>query len=218
MKYKVGDRVRIVSKEWIDAQEKDEDGDIWCCGARPFVQFMFRYAGREAVITRVVDDNTYEIDIDSYRFYWTDKMFDPDYTPADKPLSPEDAIRAMLEGETLADSDGRDCFWDKEVSSFVCGFSEVEPEVHTSFWIFKGLCRRPSKRKRNMTRWEILAWVNSEESREWIVRVDQLDDRDWVVPQFPGYNGDLKSYQRARLLPDNSGVDESTIQGFEVEE
>jgi hypothetical protein len=28
----------------------------------------------------------------------------------------------------------------------------------------------------------------------------------------------IEKYQRARLLPDLSGVDESTIQGFEVEE
>jgi hypothetical protein len=43
-------------------------------------------------------------------------------------------------------------------------------------------------------------------------------DRDWGQPQSRGYNYDLKNYVRARLLPDLSGVDESTIQGFEVEE
>jgi hypothetical protein len=40
----------------------------------------------------------------------------------------------------------------------------------------------------------------------------------WKPPQFFSYNMDLDEHQRARLLPDLSGVDEDTIQGFEVEE
>jgi hypothetical protein len=101
MKYKEGNRVRIRSKEWIDAQEKDEDGDIRCCGARAFVKCMFQYAGREAVITKAITDDSYEIDIDSGSVYWTVQMFDPDYTPAEEPLPAKDAIRAMLEGEAF---------------------------------------------------------------------------------------------------------------------
>jgi hypothetical protein len=67
-----------------------------------------------------------------------------------------------------------------------------------------------------MTRWEILAWANSEASRGWLVRGEGSDT--WYVPQFYTYTDDINGFQRARLLPDLSGIDEDTIQGFEVEE
>jgi hypothetical protein len=78
--------------------------------------------------------------------------------------------------------------------------------------------RRHVKHKRFMTRWEVLDWANSEASRGWVVCIESKSDDFWEPPQCLGYNLDIKSYRRARLLPDLSGVDESTIQGFEVEE
>jgi hypothetical protein len=57
--------------------------------------------------------------------------------------------------------------------------------------------------------------LTSEESRGWVVN---FDNSDWVSPQCRSYDGELKKYRRARLLPDLSGIDESTICGFEVEE
>jgi hypothetical protein len=41
MKYEVGDVVRIRSREWIDAQEKDEDGRICRPDAPGFIKDMF---------------------------------------------------------------------------------------------------------------------------------------------------------------------------------
>ena len=75
---KVGDSVKIKSKEWIDAQPKNDDGDI-DFGDILFVVDMFELAGREAKITRVSDWNGspyYEIDIDEDNFDWTDEMFE----------------------------------------------------------------------------------------------------------------------------------------------
>jgi hypothetical protein len=74
------------------------------------------------------------------------------------------------------------------------------------------------KRARDMTRWEVLDWANSEASRGWFVKI--RGSERWRVPQFYDYDYefDASKYQRAQLLPDKSGVDESTIQGFEVEE
>jgi hypothetical protein len=121
-------------------------------------------------------------------------MFDPDYT-GDDPLSPEDAIRAMLDGETLYDKEGDKYYW--------------KGKGHA-------LYRRPPKRKRLMARWEVLAWACSEESRGWVVRAK--GSKWWCPPQFFSYDMDAKRYERARILPDMSGIDRSTIQGFEVEE
>jgi hypothetical protein len=67
-----------------------------------------------------------------------------------------------------------------------------------------------------MTRFEILGWANSKKSRGWVVSQDGGDI--WNAPQFFSYDLESDRYQRARLLPDFSGVDEDTIQGFEVEE
>jgi hypothetical protein len=82
---------------------------------------------------------------------------------------------------------------------------------------FKNFYRRNPKRF--MTRWEVLAWVVSEESRGWVVRPST--QHAWAPPQSWYYVEDdgvlLSYYQRARLLPDLSGIDEATLCGFEVE-
>jgi hypothetical protein len=133
-------------------------------------------------------------------------MFDPDYRP-DEPLSPEDAIRAMLDGERLADHDG--------VGYWYSGCGRFSSDSAWGAQFVAGL-RRPEKRKRKWTRWEVLAWASSEESHGWVVR--QEGDSVWKAPQYFAYTLEEDRYQRARLLPDLSGVDPNTIQGFEVEE
>jgi hypothetical protein len=65
-----------------------------------------------------------------------------------------------------------------------------------------------------MTRWELLAWANSEASRGWLV---SAGGSDWGSPQYFCYNMEEDRYQRARLLPDLSGIDENTVEGFEIE-
>lgn len=73
MKYKVGDKVKIKSKEWYD-KEKDEDG----CVKRNDIYFMNAmsiYCGRHAVIKSIGLD-TYDIDSDGGSFLWTDEMLE----------------------------------------------------------------------------------------------------------------------------------------------
>ena len=104
MKYKEGDTVRIRSKEWMDAQEKNDLGSI--VGKEKFVLSirMMEFAGKPAKITVCCENGSFHLDIDGGRFYWEEWMFDPDYTqdhpnyPEDGPLSAEDAVRAMLDG------------------------------------------------------------------------------------------------------------------------
>jgi hypothetical protein len=204
VKHKAGDVVRIRSKEWIDAQEKDGDGGIPLPDGYFFSMMMQGYYGRIAKVLRVVNDR-YELDIDDTAHYWSEHTLDPDYNP-DELLPAEDAIRAMLAGETLYDEHG-------------LSHSYTDPEIRG----FYNLRRRPPKRKRPMTRWEILAWSNSEASRGWFARIKKTNGSwgDWKYPMTFDYTctGETDfNYQRARLLPDLSGIDESTIQGFEVEE
>jgi hypothetical protein len=191
--------VRIRPKEWIDKQDKDIGGSI----DRPMKSAVFSsgmsiYAGKTAEITRI-NNNCCKLDIDDGSWIWQDWMFDPDYNP-DEPLSAEDAIRAMLAGETLYDEHG-------------LSHSYTDPEIRG----FYNLHRRPAKSKRSMTGNEAFVWAESEASLGWMVR--NTVDNKWTFPRFFAYRiCRMENYQRARILPDNSGIDESTVQGFEVEE
>jgi hypothetical protein len=228
LNHKVDDTVRIHTQQWMDAQEKDNNGDIDFLHKPTFFSEMFCYSGKIAKITKVYNSSgLYRLDVDNGEWFWTDQMFDPDYRPEDEPLSAEDAIHAMLEGEVLYDADGNSFKFIEEKSGFV--WEDDVGTKHEGVNYFGCLYRRPTKRKRAMTRWEILAWVNSEESRGWLVRSLFIGDagiwRQWELPQYFSYDtcegmtdDRLFEYQRARILPDHSGIDEDTIQGFEVEE
>jgi hypothetical protein len=219
MKYKVGDKVRIQSQEWIDVQERDKHGNISLSVGRKqrfsFIAEMEEYAGKEARILRTVSNATdgwYKLDIDNRFYNWQDWMFDPGYRD-DEPLPAEDAIRAMMDGKTLYNEHGTRYWftnghfsWEAEDG---CGGEQVKK--------FDGLYCRLPKRKRPMTRFEVLNWVSSEASHGWVVR--KSDKEEWYAPSFHVYPKEgIPALQRARILPDGSGIDESTIQGFEVEE
>jgi hypothetical protein len=213
VKYAVGDIVRIRSKEWIDAQEKTNEGDIKIDGHNSFAVPMFEYAGRTARITEVCG-NCYKLNVDSGAWDWQDWMLEPDCAPAGEPLSAIDAIIAMArDGLVLFNEKGVPCRYDEELQSIVSREADGEKCIVTTF---RNLRRDPPERKRPMTRWEMLDWAGSEESRGWLVRPE--GGETWYLPQFYNYSPDRAKYFRARMLPDKSGIDESTIQGFEVEE
>jgi hypothetical protein len=169
-------------------------------------------AGKIAEIIGVehgVYENRYRIDLDNGRYLWDEDEFDPGYRP-DEPLSPEDAIRAMLDGETLYDKEGWKHLWDGDY------FVRSNGTGSTGTNDFTSLRRRPEKRKRTMSREEMLAWSISEESHGWMVRCGE--DEDWKFPNAFSYSYSPDHYQRARLLPNLSGVDPDTVQRFEAEE
>jgi hypothetical protein len=223
MKYKVGDVVRIRSKEWFDAQEKNEEGGL-PRNEPIFVSDMFDYAGKIAKLTTLSDEGKFNLDIDDDGYWWPDWMFDPDYDPSKEPLPAEDAIRAMLDGEVLYRQGGFEYHFDPDAYCFMQMRNDVAGAKPITF--FDGLYRRPVapvKTKRLMTRWEILSWANSDASRGWVCcyHVSATSSAAlslWWPPQYSRYGEDLTLYYRARLLPDLSGIDESTIQRFEVEE
>ena len=73
MKYKVGDKVKIKSKEWYD-KNKDEDGDVELID-EVFKLKMIDYLGKCAVVKKCLE-TYYEINIDSGFWNWTDEMFE----------------------------------------------------------------------------------------------------------------------------------------------
>jgi hypothetical protein len=102
MKNKVGDTVRIQSREWIEAQEKIKiryiDGlEGNCIRGREdnhgglMEPYHFKYAGRLAKITAFSDTlNYYRLDIDDGQWFWGDWMFDSE----DKLL--REAVKKLL--------------------------------------------------------------------------------------------------------------------------
>ena len=129
-------------------------------------------------------------------------------------LDPKEAIRLMLDGEVLKDSFDNDAYFIKDrfyIRRSLTSASEIS--------YFHKLRRKPQKKKRLMTQWECLLWATSDNANGWIVLVDEPWDRDkWRCPQYFTYSEDLtKNLKRAKLLPDGSGIDESTITDFMIE-
>lgn len=75
MKYKVGDKVRIKSKEWYDANKNERGAISEDESFYSFVEPMGKYLGMEATITEV-KGLAYSIDLDRNRNYWYDWMFE----------------------------------------------------------------------------------------------------------------------------------------------
>ena len=78
MKYKVGDKIKIKSIDWFNAQEKDSDGDIHIYSVNYntyFTKNMSDYCSKEAEIVEV-SDNCYTLDVDRGIFEWIDTMFE----------------------------------------------------------------------------------------------------------------------------------------------
>ena len=78
MKYKVGDKIKIKSIDWFNAQEKDSDGDIHIYSVNYntyFTTYMSNFCSKEAKIVEV-SDNCYTLDVDRGIFKWIDAMFE----------------------------------------------------------------------------------------------------------------------------------------------
>lgn len=73
MKYKVGDKVKIRSIDWYNAN-KTEDGEVYL-ESIVFLQLMSKYCGKVATITHAFRYGYY-LDIDRGCYHWTDKMFE----------------------------------------------------------------------------------------------------------------------------------------------
>lgn len=72
MKYKVGDKVKIRSLDWYNAN-KNENGNITFY--RNFTYIMTYYCGKIAKIINV-KDKSYSINLDNGLYSWTDEMFE----------------------------------------------------------------------------------------------------------------------------------------------
>jgi hypothetical protein len=136
-------------------------------------------------------------------------------------LSPREAIIAMLDGEVLDRGHKVVEKWDgKHFVYQIIGEKGWTPKPMDGEFV--GLRRFSKQKKQPMDTFECLAWVNSAESQGWMVSCKAETDykwSSWDIPQRFKYDGreerkDCVSYRRARVLPDKSVIDESTIQGF----
>lgn len=80
MKYKVGDRVRVKSREWYD-KNKDERGTVsinhLSLFLNPFLSLMSEYCGKIATITECHPGfSYYRIDLDGGNYAWSEGAFE----------------------------------------------------------------------------------------------------------------------------------------------
>ena len=76
MKYDIGDKVRIKSLDWYNAN-KNNNGIVICNGGVGFTSIMSAYCGKIVTISKVFkDNNAYYIENDFGEFSWTDNMIE----------------------------------------------------------------------------------------------------------------------------------------------
>ena len=81
MKHKVGDRVKIKSLDWYNAN-KNDNGDVKI--AATFVKSMSEFCGKNAIIIHCHETNNFyslAIDGNEVCWSWTDEMFEDEDTP-----------------------------------------------------------------------------------------------------------------------------------------
>lgn len=111
MKHKVGDKVRIKSKAWWNAQPKNTSGSV-DCGADTFTELMTDMCGKIVEIRDILKD-TYFITGDHHN--WTDEMFeDSTLDNAETPHISEQLIKDIAEvikshnlGVSVSESEGK---------------------------------------------------------------------------------------------------------------
>lgn len=94
MKYKVGDKVRVKSKEWFEEMKKESS--LVIINGLSFLEEMAKFCGKEAIITYCCnEDGTYRLDIDN--LYWfNDGMLEDSYNP-EKSIISEGMIKDIAE-------------------------------------------------------------------------------------------------------------------------
>lgn len=73
MRYKAGDKVRVKSKEWWDAQPKTLSGSVQC-GSENFTPEMVAFCGQVVTICGMMSDESYLVEGNCC--YWNDEMFE----------------------------------------------------------------------------------------------------------------------------------------------
>lgn len=111
MKHKVGDKVKVRSKEWWNAQPKNASGSV-DCGAEMFTDTMTSMCGKVVEISDVLKDTYF---IKEYGLNWTDEMFeDSTLDNAETPQIFEQLIKDIAEvikshnlGASVSENEGK---------------------------------------------------------------------------------------------------------------
>ena len=105
MKHKVGDKVRIKSKAWWNAQPKNASGSV-DCGAEVFTDIMTSMCGKVVEISDVLKDTYF---INECGLNWTDEMFE-DEVPHPSEILLQDianVIKSHNMGVQVSEQDGK---------------------------------------------------------------------------------------------------------------
>lgn len=174
-KYKVGDKVRVKSKEWYD-ENKSKSGTVYTDG-EPFVDDMAVYCGAIASIVSLDNENDYYIDIDNGAWIWNEDVFE------DEPIKDEskpsfftnlvNAIHKVVEenkqGITLEEKDG---------SIIITPIEDKEEDLPID---------TPVMCSNNETFWFLGLYKGSGQVVNRLDGKSQLDSRNYIIP-FDKFN------------------------------
>ena len=176
MKYKVGDKVRIKSKDWYE-KNKDEDGDIRL-SQRYFNEDMCMYCGKIATIEEISTYHgyiRYNIDIDKLHYFWDDEMFEEDFD-----------FKQLKVGETFS-IDGKTYRVYEKNGCVGCAFCREACRRDFNLPNCSSYFRND---KKDVIFTEIKKTMDSKEERN--IKVDIVTARKW-------YNGDDESLKELAL-------------------
>ena len=108
MKYKVGDKVRIKSKDWYEKNKLGELNDYTVCGRMAFTREMCELCGKVVTIRNVYD---YYYSIEESYWSFSDEMFEDDFD-----------FKNLKIGDTF-NLDGKEYIVKQEVGCGLCAFN-----------------------------------------------------------------------------------------------
>ena len=173
MKFKVGDKVRIKSKDWYE-KNRDYSGYILLPLYVVFNYLMSKHCGEIATITEILEDSEYKIDIDKDNFNWTDEMFEEDFD-----------FKQLKVGETFS-INGKTYLVEEKTGCTKCAFfgnlCGIVSLPHCSLMLREDY--------KNVIFTKIKKTMDSKEERN--IKVDIVTARKW-------YNGDDESLKELAL-------------------
>lgn len=105
MKHKIGDKVKIKSKEWWNAQPKNCNGFVEC-GEICFTMNMTRMCGKTAIIVEIIEDGYC---LKDFGYIWNDEMFEDDEPQVSETLLQDIAnvIKSHNMGVQVSEQEGK---------------------------------------------------------------------------------------------------------------
>lgn len=216
MKHKVGDKVRVKSLDWYNAN-KNQIGQIQCL-SNVFVEGMSKLCGKLVTINSITKHGYY---IDEYKYNWSDDMFEEDMNneirievPEGYCIDEENSTFECIKFKKKSEIQIHQTVRGVRVDALECSFTilDVEDLVTNGYSSFKGAdlylkgATLPSKKQ-----WEIIykhldeinKLLNSKIQKVcyWTSDLGASSANQWYVTMSSGHSNSNSRYNPHRVRP-----------------